>query len=85
MKYVTMALERRAKRSIQEDESVLERFLAKNPNPKQAVVMILDMLAAGIDTVSKNKSSNLKKKNNTVKYHVTDFLCIDQRSLPTFL
>jgi len=32
--------------------TVLEKLLIKDPNPKTAMVMALDMMAAGIDTVT---------------------------------
>ncbi|KAF4532106.1 hypothetical protein B566_EDAN006200 [Ephemera danica] len=51
MKHVQRALKRYAEKG-QQDESVLALFMARDPNPKRAVVMVLDMLAAGIDTTS---------------------------------
>lgn len=35
--------------------TVLEKLLIKDPDPKTAVVMALDMMGAGIDTVTKYK------------------------------
>jgi hypothetical protein len=32
--------------------TVLEKLLIKDPNPKTGVVMALDMMGAGIDTVT---------------------------------
>jgi hypothetical protein len=32
--------------------TVLEKLLIKDPNPKTAVVMALDMMGVGIDTVT---------------------------------
>ncbi|KAF4530825.1 hypothetical protein B566_EDAN015991 [Ephemera danica] len=51
MKHVQRALKRYAEKG-QQDESVLALFMGRDPNPKRAVVMVLDMLAAGIDTTS---------------------------------
>jgi hypothetical protein len=34
-----------------QDESVLEKFLQRDPDPKRAIIMALDMLFAGVDTV----------------------------------
>jgi hypothetical protein len=33
--------------------TVLEKLLIRDPNPKTAMVMALDMMGAGIDTVTK--------------------------------
>jgi len=34
-----------------QDESVLEKFLQRDPDPTRAIIMALDMLFAGVDTV----------------------------------
>ena len=34
--------------------TVLEKLLIRDPNPKTAMVMALDMMTAGIDTVCEN-------------------------------
>jgi hypothetical protein len=34
-----------------QDESVLEKFLQRDPDPIRAIIMALDMLFAGVDTV----------------------------------
>ncbi|XP_059479867.1 probable cytochrome P450 301a1, mitochondrial [Neocloeon triangulifer] len=55
LKYVNEAIERIKKKSgdLEGDkQSVLERFLQRDPNPTRAVVMALDMLMAGVDTTS---------------------------------
>ncbi|KAF4523553.1 hypothetical protein B566_EDAN012001 [Ephemera danica] len=47
--------QRRLKEKPHQDEtemSVLEKLLLRDPNPKKAVVMALDMMMAGIDTTS---------------------------------
>jgi hypothetical protein len=53
MKYVHAAIERSKSRGqVDENElSVLERFLKRDPDPTRSVVMALDMLMAGVDTV----------------------------------
>jgi hypothetical protein len=54
MKYIIQAMER--PKTIPEDSdrelTVLEKLLIKDPNPRTAVVMALDMMTAGIDTVT---------------------------------
>jgi hypothetical protein len=54
MKYINQAMERL--KTMPEDSdrelTVLEKLLIKDPNPKTAVVMTLDMMTAGIDTVT---------------------------------
>jgi hypothetical protein len=34
-----------------QDESVLEKILQRDPDPTRAIIMALDMLFAGVDTV----------------------------------
>ena len=36
----------------EEDPSILEEILIRGMSPKDAMVMVIDMLMAGIDTVS---------------------------------
>ena len=54
MKYIHEAMERM--NSMPEDPdrelTVLEKILARDPDPKTAIVMALDMMGAGVDTVS---------------------------------
>lgn len=45
--------------SMSEDASVLERFLARDSDPTRAVIMALDMLMAGVDTVGQRVTKNL--------------------------
>ncbi|KAG8238624.1 hypothetical protein J437_LFUL018542, partial [Ladona fulva] len=53
MKYINGAIERLKDKKPGDDyePSVLEKLLLRDPNPKTACVMALDMLTAGIDTV----------------------------------
>jgi len=45
-------MERYKKNPSKDDEgSVLEKFLKRDPDPKRAIIMALDMLFAGVDTV----------------------------------
>jgi hypothetical protein len=37
--------------SDEKDKSVLEKFLERDPDPIRAIIMALDMLFAGVDTV----------------------------------
>jgi hypothetical protein len=54
MKYINQAMVRL--KAMPEDSdrelTVLEKLLIRDPNPKTAVVMALDMMLAGIDTVT---------------------------------
>jgi len=54
MKYINQAMERM--KAMPEDGdrelTVLEKLLIKDPDPRTAVVMALDMMGAGIDTVT---------------------------------
>jgi hypothetical protein len=50
-KYVQQAIERSKNRPEGTEPSALERLLKRDPNPTRAVIMALDMLMAGIDTV----------------------------------
>jgi len=58
-KYVQQAMERLKNRPEGTEPSALERLLKRDPNPTRAVIMALDMLMAGIDTVIKYKKSEL--------------------------
>jgi hypothetical protein len=53
MKYIAQAMERMKQRNknSETEPSVLERFLERDPNTTRAVIMALDMLLAGVDTV----------------------------------
>jgi hypothetical protein len=51
MKHINLKIERRAMESNQEDDSVLGKFMAKDSEPKLAVLMVLDLIGAGVDTV----------------------------------
>jgi hypothetical protein len=54
VKYINQAMERL--KTMPEDSyrelTVLEKLLVSDPDPKTAVVMALDMIMAGIDTVT---------------------------------
>jgi hypothetical protein len=54
MKYIKQAMERlqTTPDTTERELTVLEKLLIKDPNPKTAMVMALDMMAAGIDTVT---------------------------------
>jgi hypothetical protein len=54
LKYINQAMER-VKAMPQDSDrelTVLEKLLIRDPDPKTAMVMALDMLGAGIDTVT---------------------------------
>jgi hypothetical protein len=51
-KYVQQAIENSKSRKEGVEPSALEKLLQRDPNPLRAVVMALDMLMAGIDTVT---------------------------------
>jgi hypothetical protein len=51
MKYIKRAMDKMKEGNLSEDASVLERFLARDSNPTRVVIMALDMLMAGVDTV----------------------------------
>jgi len=55
MKHINQAMERL--KAMPEDSdrelTVLEKLLIRDPDPRTGVVMALDMMGAGIDTVSK--------------------------------
>jgi len=55
MKYINQAMERM--KAMPEDSdrelTVLEKLLIRDPDPRTAVVMAVDMMGAGIDTVTK--------------------------------
>ncbi len=44
----------------EEDPSILERFFQRGMTPKDAIVMVVDLLMTGIDTVHNNKNITLK-------------------------
>jgi hypothetical protein len=54
MKYINQAMERL--KAMPEDNdrvlTVLEKLLIRDPDPRTAVVMALDIMGAGIDTVT---------------------------------
>jgi len=54
MKYINQAMERL--KAMPEDSdrelTVLEKLLIRDPDPKIGMVMALDMMAAGIETVT---------------------------------
>jgi Cytochrome P450 len=54
---VQQAMERSKNRPEGTEPSALERLLKRDPNPTRAVIMALDMLMAGIDTVIKYTKS----------------------------
>jgi hypothetical protein len=54
MKYINQAMERlqTTPDNTELELTVLEKLLIKDSNPKTAMVIALDMMAAGIDTVT---------------------------------
>jgi len=54
MKYINQAMERM--KAMPEDSdrelTVLEKLLIRDPDPRTAVVMAVDMMTAGVDTVT---------------------------------
>ena len=54
MKYINQAMERLKAMPKDSDRelTVLEKLLIRDPNPRTAVVMALDMMGAGVDTVT---------------------------------
>ena len=54
IKYINKTMEAINKRSADSDEdhSIIEEILIRGLSPKEAIVMVVDMLMAGIDTVS---------------------------------
>ena len=55
-------MENMKKRPVDSDEdpSILEQFFQRGMTPKDAIVMVVDLLMTGIDTVNKNKNITLK-------------------------
>jgi len=53
IKYINKTMDDIKKRPVdsQEDPSILEELFIQNISPKDAMVMVCDMLIAGIDTV----------------------------------
>jgi hypothetical protein len=54
MRYINQAMERlqTTPGNTEREVRVLEKLLIKDPDPKTAMVMALDMMGAGIDTVT---------------------------------
>ena len=54
MKYINQAMERLKVMPEDSDRelTVLEKLLIRDPDPRTAVVMALDMMTAGVDTVT---------------------------------
>jgi cytochrome P450 family 12 len=52
-KYVQQAIENSKSRKEGVEPSALEKLLQRDPNPTRSVIMALDMLMAGIDSVTK--------------------------------
>jgi hypothetical protein len=55
MRYINQAMERLKAMPKDSDRemTLLEKLLIRDPDPRTAVVMALDMMAAGIHTVTK--------------------------------
>lgn len=62
VKYIHRAMENMKKRPVdsEEDPSILEQFFQRGMTPKDAIVMVVDLLMTGIDTVHNNKNITLK-------------------------
>ena len=54
MNYINVAMERLKAMPVDSDRelTVLEKLLIRDPDPRTAVVMALDMMGAGVDTIS---------------------------------
>jgi len=54
MKYINQTMERLKAMPENSDRelTVLEKLLIRDPDPRTAVVMALDMMGAGVDTVT---------------------------------
>jgi len=53
MKHINQAMERlKAMPDSDRELTVLEKLLISDPDPRTAVVMALDMMTAGVDTVT---------------------------------
>jgi len=54
MKYINQAMERLKVMPVDSDRelTVLEKLLIRDPDPMTGVVMALDMMGAGVDTVT---------------------------------
>jgi len=59
-KYVLQAIERSKSRTEETEPSALERLLKRDPNPSRAVIMAIDMLMGGIDTVRPKYSRKIQ-------------------------
>jgi hypothetical protein len=61
MKHINKAMERL--KAMPEDSdrelTVLEKLLIRDPDPRTAVVMALDMMAVGVDTVTNQITNEL--------------------------
>ncbi len=57
-KYITKTMEKIDNRpeNSEEDPTILEEFLARGMTPEDTVIMVIDMLMAGIDTTSHSTS-----------------------------
>jgi hypothetical protein len=61
MKYINQAMERLKVLPKDSDRelTVLEKLLIRDPDPRTAVVMALDMMTAGIDTVTNKQTKQI--------------------------
>jgi hypothetical protein len=60
MKYINQAMARLKAMPKDSDRelTVLEKLLIRNPDPNTAVIMALDMMTAGVDTVTNSLTTN---------------------------
>ena len=69
LKYIREAMERL--KNLPEDSerelTVLEKLLIRDSNYRTAMVMALDMMTAGIDTVCKCNQWRLQRNNVTIR------------------
>ncbi|XP_023726868.1 probable cytochrome P450 301a1, mitochondrial [Cryptotermes secundus] len=70
LKYINQAMERlKAMTEVPDRElTVLEKLLITDPDPKTAMVMALDMMEAGIDTVTNSIKSPSRVVNDCVSW-----------------
>jgi hypothetical protein len=75
LKYINQAMERMKAMPENPDRelTVLEKLLITDPDPKTAMVMALDMMAAGIDTV-RNSMKSPSRVNNCLLWLIKKFL-----------
>lgn len=68
LKYINQAMERLKTMPQDADRelTVLEKLLITDPDPKTAIVMALDMMAAGIDTVTNSTKSPSRVVNGCI-------------------